>query len=390
MRRVTPTPSVKVVTIGELHVGARFEDAAREWLSRALVRRGWRPSVLGFTGYGTTAWARVLGRVLLRRRGEPRTSTGETRGWRSFLALDVPDVPVTAEVGGVRRVVTSDRGGYIDAMVPCALTPGWHDAHLTVAGSAPVVAPVRVVAPDARAGLISDIDDTVLDTALPRPLLAFWNTFVLREHARRPVPGMARFYASVIAAHPDAPVFYLSTGAWEVAPTLARFLATHGLPPGPLLLTDWGPAQNSWFRDGRAHKRQVLTRLVAEYPDLRWLLVGDDGQADPELYGELVRAAPSHILAVAIRALSPVRKALATSAPHYGHGHSVLGTDRHRFKGPADGDTAWVTGPDGDALLAALREHNLIPAPGAPSAPTVPSASSVPSAPGGRRTPGDS
>ena len=367
------------MTIGDLHVAARIEGALQQRLSRALVRRGWRPAVLGFTGYGSASGARVLGRVLLRRRGEPRTSTGETRGWRSFLALDVQDVPVTVELGGVRRVVPSDRDGYIDAVVPCALQPGWHDAQLSVAGSAPVLAPVRVVAPGARVGLVSDVDDTVLDTALPRPLLAFWNTFVLREHARRPVPGMARFYASVLAAHPDAPVFYLSTGAWEVAPTLTRFLASHGLPPGPLLLTDWGPAQNSWFRDGRAHKRQALARLVAEFPDIRWLLVGDDGQADPELYGDMVRCAPSHLLAVAIRALSPVRKALATSPPHFGHGHSMPGSDRAGAEeptgaggpigdeGPMDLDSPldipWVSGPDGDALLAALRERDLIPAP---------------------------
>ncbi len=353
--------------MGDLHVAARIEDALQERLSRVLVRRGWRPSVLGYTGYGTTSGVRVLGRVLLRRRGEPRTSTGEARGWRSFLALDVRDLAVTVDVGGTRRVVASDRDGYIDAFVPCALQPGWRHAQLSVAGSAPVSAPVRVVPPDAHVGLISDVDDTVLDTALPRPLLAFWNTFVLREHARRPVPGMARFYASVLAAHPDAPVFYLSTGAWDVAPTLTRFLATHGLPPGPLLLTDWGPAQNSWFRDGRAHKRQALNRLVTEFPDIRWFLVGDDGQADPELYGELVRSAPSHVLAVAIRALSPVRKALATSPPHFGQGHSPLGSDASPSDGPANLDIpptmAWVSGPDGDALLAALRRRDLIPAP---------------------------
>jgi phosphatidate phosphatase APP1 len=341
-------------------MGARLEGAAQERLSRALVRRGWRPAVLGFTGYGTTSWVRVLGRVLLRRRGEPSTSTGETRGWRSFLALDVPEVAVTVEVGGVRQVVTSDRDGYIDMVIPCTLSPGWHEAHLGVADSTPVVAPVRVVSPRVGVGLVSDVDDTVLDTALPRPLLAFWNTFILREHARRPVPGMAKFYASVLAAYPDAPVLYLSTGAWEVAPTLTRFLATHGLPPGPLLLTDWGPAQNSWFRDGRAHKRQVLARLVTEFPEIRWLLVGDDGQADPELYGELVRTEPRHVLAVAIRALSPVRKALATSAPTLAHPGAMLGTDRHRSEGPRGIDTVWVTGPDGDALLAALREHDLI------------------------------
>ena len=54
---------------------------------------------------------------------------------------------------------------------------------------------------------------------LPRPLLAAWNTFVLDEHARMAVPGMAVLYERLVNANAGAPVFYLSTGAWNVAPT---------------------------------------------------------------------------------------------------------------------------------------------------------------------------
>jgi phosphatidate phosphatase APP1 len=88
-------------------------------------------------------------------------------------------------------------------------------------GATSVEAPVRVVDPSITFGVISDIDDTVMVTALPRPLLAAWNTFVLDEHARAAVPGMAVLYERLVAANPGAPVFYLSTGAWNVAPALS-------------------------------------------------------------------------------------------------------------------------------------------------------------------------
>ncbi len=66
-------------------------------------------------------------------------------------------------------------------------------------------------------GLLSDIDDTVVVTRLPRPLVAAWNSFVLDERARVPVNGMAELYRQVVAENPGGPVVYLSTGAWNVA-----------------------------------------------------------------------------------------------------------------------------------------------------------------------------
>ena len=56
-------------------------------------------------------------------------------------------------------------------------------------------------------------------TALPRPLLAAWHTFVVNEHARATTPGMPVLYERLTTQHPGAPVIYLSTGAWNVAPT---------------------------------------------------------------------------------------------------------------------------------------------------------------------------
>ncbi len=80
---------------------------------------------------------------------------------------------------------------------------------------------------------------------------------MLDEHARRPVAGMAVLYERLHLRHPEAPFIYLSTGAWNVAPTLARFLGRNLYPPGPLLLTDWGPTAEGWFRSGRQHKRST-------------------------------------------------------------------------------------------------------------------------------------
>jgi len=329
-----------------LHRAARLEDRVHALLKRWLRRRGWVPRVVAYTGYGADGWVRVLARVLL---APPDTRPRELRlgrGWRRFLTASATGVVVSVDVGGRRHDVCSDRGGYVDAVLAADLPPGWAEATFTVDGGPASTARVRVVDPGGGLGVVSDIDDTVLVTALPRPLLAAWNTFVRHEQSRRPVRGMATLYREIERHHPDAPFVYLSTGAWNVAPALEQFLARHAYPSGPLLMTDWGPTAEGWFRSGREHKRRELRRLVDELPQVRWLLVGDDGQHDPELYAEVAEDEPERVRAVAIRQLSATEQVLT-------HGT----TEPLPERGPARraARAAEVRAPDGFGLLAALR-----------------------------------
>ena len=307
------------------HRAALLEDALNATVARRLIRRGWVPQIVGHPGYGAPGWVRILGRALLAPPGTSEAEAAEkgarserrtVRGWRSFITVKCPGAVVRVTVAGVTTTVRAERGGYVDAVVPCDLAPGAHEATLEVAGHRTSVG-LQVIDPTAPVGLITDVDDTVWVTALPRPVLAAWNSFVLHQDARRPVPGMAELFARWLRANPGAPVFYLSTGAWNVAPTLQRFLRRHGYPRGTFLLTDWGPTNTGWFRSGQAHKRASLRTLAEQFPDTRWLLVGDDGQHDPQIYAEAAERYPDSVLAVAIRELSPAQQVLShgTLAP---------------------------------------------------------------------------
>ncbi|SDY96005.1 Phosphatidate phosphatase APP1 [Micromonospora pattaloongensis] len=339
-------------TAHALHRAARIEDAVNEFVARRLCRRGWRPLILAYTGYGASAWARVMARVVLTPPDpRPGRRPAKVRGWRSFTARPVNGASVVIEAGGRRHEALADRGGYVDCVVDGDdFTPGWATVRLRVEGAEPVQASVRVVDPAVRFGILSDIDDTVMVTALPRPLLAAWNTFVLDEHARAAVPGMAVLFERLTTARAGAPMFYLSTGAWNVAPALTRFLSRHLYPPGPLLLTDWGPTKDRWFRSGREHKRSTLARLAREFPHVRWLLVGDDGQHDQEIYADFAAAHPENVAAVAIRRLSPTQAVLAGGLP------TAANTDRSA--GP--GGQPWVCAPDGAGLWRLLREAGVV------------------------------
>ena len=312
--------------------------------------RGLVPTIVTYPGYGGDGWMRVLARVVLQRPARLAVDRARAvRGWRSFLSIPVRGVEVVVSAGGIERTIRSDRGGVVDGRVELSLPPGWGKVELRLPEGDRVEEPVFVVAPEVRFGIVSDVDDTVMVTALPRPLLAAWNTFVLDEHARAAVPGMAVLYERLVTAHPGAPVFYLSTGAWNVAPTLTRFLSRHLYPAGPLLLTDWGPTADRWFRSGKEHKRATLARLAREFPDVRWLLIGDDGQHDQEIYREFAAAHPDNVAGVAIRRLSPTQSVLAGSLP---------AAPGRPSAGPVG--QKWLSAPDGAGLWKLLREAGLV------------------------------
>jgi phosphatidate phosphatase APP1 len=327
----------------------RIDQTVREWREQRGRRHGLVPTVSPYAGYGSTTWIRVLGRVLL---GEgplkPSTRSVEfVRGWRSFTSVPVNDVAVRVRIGDEHHFVRADHGGVIDARLDAELTPGWHTVYLRPEDpenpdAVEVPAPIFVLDPDEPFGIVSDIDDTVMVTALPRPLLAAWNTFVLDEHARTPTPGMAVLYDRLVREHPTAPVIYLSTGPWNVAPALTRFLNRNLYPSGPLLLTDWGPTPDRFFRSGRAHKVAQLQRLAEEFPDRRWLLIGDDGQHDEDTYGGFARAHRENVAAICIRQLSASEAVLAGGRSR-----------EHQHESETDVD--WVYAPDGKGLAGALQ-----------------------------------
>ena len=346
----TTSPSERAAAGGrrKSHLAARLEDRWHRWRQRRARAAGRVSTIIPFTGYGSPGWARILARVVMAKPESPSArQRDKVRGWRSFLRVPTDVRDLIVRIGGETHIVPIGRGGIVDAHVDVRLAPGWHTVELDVADGEPVGTQVFIVDPAERFGVISDIDDTVMVTALPRPLVAAWNTFIVDEHARMPVAGMAVLYDRIRRQHTGSPIIYLSTGPWNIAPTLDRFLGRNLYPQGPFLLTDWGPTPDRFFRNGREHKRHQLRRLAEEFPDLRWLLFGDDGQHDEELYAEFAREHPRNVTAVCIRQLTSSEAVLA--------GGRKRAADRE-----AESPVRWFFGPNGASLLEQLVTAGII------------------------------
>lgn len=327
---------------------ARIEDAWQAWRVRRGIRLGHQHTVVPFGGYGQAGWVRLLARVVLvppkRKRPHERRIV---RGWRSFTSTPVPGAKVTVSAEGREFTVQADRGGVIDTRAALDLEPGWHDIELRVGEEEAVVSRVFIVAEETDIGVVCDIDDTVMVTALPRPFLAAWNSFVRDEHARRPVPGMAVLLERLHRHYPGGPIIYLSTGAWNVHPTITRFLTRHIYPSGTLLLTDWGPTHDLWFRSGQEHKVRNLESLARDFPAVKWILIGDDGQHDEDIYARFATSHPDNVRAIAIRELLAPEALLAGGRSHH---------DR-----TADPEQIpWVSAPNGAGLAAEFQTLGII------------------------------
>lgn len=339
------------------HWSARIEDRKNRVVGSVLRGLGWRVRIQPFACYGTPQRIRVLAKLLYASPGTPATyhdqpvsdmRTMAVRGWRNFTGQVAPHRTVHIAIGGVEVSTRADRSGIVDAVVDVELEPGAHEVRLWTGPDNEVTADLSVFPADAPLGIVSDIDDTVMVTWLPRPMLAFWNAFVLQQSSRRVVRGMPRLYQRIAREHPEAPFVYLSTGAWNVFPVLRRFLYKNGYPSGPLLLTDWGPTNTGFFRSGRDHKDRALRRLHEQFPDTRWLLIGDDGQHDPEIYDEMASEHPEAVRGIAIRQLTEPEQFLA-------HGSTKPLSQKREGAAPCE-----VRARDGHGLLIALQRIGVL------------------------------
>lgn len=229
---------------------------------------------------------------------------------RRFAALSFPGVKVRIDLGSACDRMETDRHGYASGNLSVGeLPPGWHDYTVTTEpvdpDEEPATARSRVLVPDptARVWVISDIDDTILQTGLAEGLTAVKNTLFGQARTRQAVPGMSTLYRAIEAGVPGdgrSAFFYLSTGPWSLYSLLAEFMKVRGFPAGPMFLTDWGPQERYITRSGTQHKQQSLRRLAHLFPEAKFVLIGDSGQRDPYTYAEFARNHPDSVAAIVI------------------------------------------------------------------------------------------
>jgi hypothetical protein len=164
--------------------------------------------------------------------------------------------------------------------------------HREFAGSVHLLGPEGI-------SVISDIDDTIKISQVTDRQALLKRTFLLPFEA---VPGMAELYQRWAAR--GAAFHYVSSSPWQLYQPLAEFMQQERFPASSFHLKVFRLKDSSFFdlfASPTETKPLVLEPILRQFPRRRFILVGDSGERDPEVYGALARRFPSQVLRIFIR-----------------------------------------------------------------------------------------
>jgi phosphatidate phosphatase APP1 len=236
---------------------------------------------------------------------------------RRFASDEVAGARVLASFGELRAETVTDEEGFFEVRFrldkPLEGSTRWHQVDLELLSPSPGGGEVRsqghVLVPHGAAfGVISDLDDTVVRSSATNLLKMAWIVVRNNAHTRLPFEGVGAFYEALRRGEGGDsfnPIFYVSSSPWNIYDLLEDFLNVHGIPPGPLFLKDWSPTVLGKHQD---YKLGVIRTLLETYEELPFVLLGDSGEEDPEIYLQVIREHPGRIETVYIRDVSPDKR----------------------------------------------------------------------------------
>ncbi len=262
----------------------------------------------------------VHGRVIESRKIAPATDADSL--WRNLIntyrRIDsdpLPKARVQVRVGDVDRELVADDEGFfrdwIDLASPLESHDGWHSAELELLApreghpEARASAPIRLPSGTETFGVISDLDDTVIQSRITSFLQAVRTVMLGNARTRLPFPGVAAFYQALERGQDGArrnPIFYVSSSPWNIHDVIADFMDIQRIPRGPIHLRDWDVGLDALTSQRlMRHKEPIIREILELYPSLPFILIGDDSQKDPEIYRSIIDSYPGRILAIYIR-----------------------------------------------------------------------------------------
>lgn len=217
-----------------------------------------------------------------------------------FLTTPLVELPVTLffyndDQSVSRTVMTNDAGHfYIRAALEFVPT------HVRVLANEKLsaVEPIDIIG-DHGVSLISDIDDTIKKSSISMGAREIFRNTFIRDLKDLTVAGVREWYGEL---HKMGVRFhYCSNSPWQLFPVIATFFGLAGLPPGSLHLKQYSGMLQGIFEPVAERKKGTLEKILRDFPRRRFILVGDSGEADLEVYTDLALAHPGRILAVFIR-----------------------------------------------------------------------------------------
>ena len=291
---------------------ARFGDMLPQWRrSRSLAAPD---ALVLYYAYGSGAEGVLEGRVIDHQvHRESATTDSRRRNLHRNLRLlfnkERGGATVLASFAGRSWEGRTDVEGYFRIVLDhLDLAPGWHPVHVR-SGIATARIPLLMVPPQNVHGVISDFDDTLMITDVNRRWRMLANTLLRNPLQRRVVPGMSALFRKLVERNPvpeAAPLFYVSASPRQLHMPLQAVLDHNGFPPGVLITKRvTNDSTREPLLDQMRYKLARVEEILQRTPGVRYTLIGDDGEHDPEIFHTLRERHPHRIERIWIRRVHP-------------------------------------------------------------------------------------
>jgi phosphatidate phosphatase APP1 len=153
--------------------------------------------------------------------------------------------------------------------------------------------------------LISDVDDTIKHSSIGSGARDIFRNAFIRDLADLTIDGVKEWYNTMYDM--GVSIHYVSNSPWQLFPVLVSFFQVAGLPPGSYHLKQYSGMLQGIFEPVAERKKGTLERIMRDFPERRFLLVGDSGEADLEVYTDVALANPGKIIGIFIRDVTTPR-----------------------------------------------------------------------------------
>ena len=235
-----------------------------------------------------------------------------------FSLKTIPNLRVVLRVGSIVTETRAEEDGYFRFQIPFSepMEGGWHPYEVSVddeieGDQYKVTEHEEFFIPyESSYGIISDIDDTFLVSHSRRSLKKLFVLLAKNVQARKPFDDVVKHYQLLSLASRTNPkqqnniFFYVSSSEWNLYDMIVRFAELNGLPKAILKLKKIKSGLDDFIMTGagsHGHKFRKIENIVEFYPELQFILLGDDSQKDPEIYEEICSSYAPNIRAVYIR-----------------------------------------------------------------------------------------
>lgn len=238
-----------------------------------------------------------------------------------FRIKPLENVEVTLKFKNIEVTTKTLEDGYFRFTIPYSekLESGWHPYEVVCKlYDFGIVETSELLKPfESKVGVISDIDDTFLVSHSGNFLMKLYVMLLKNINKRKVFDDVVPHYQALSRAGQENETasnsfFYVSSSEWNLYEFIDSFTRIHKLPKAVIKLKKIKTGISDFLFTGRGshdHKFEKIKDIIMFYPNLEYVLLGDDSQKDPYLYERVVKIFPKNIKAIYIRQTSKRKKA---------------------------------------------------------------------------------